>query len=155
MRAGVKEIHGSSSAAVSVPIEDCFALLLAVERYPSWYPEAVREVEVVQRRADGDPAMVRATLLAAIGPVAREFHLLLAVEASRPQTVRLTRVPHDPSDRERFEVTWRLERAADTRIRVRLAANLSVPRMLPVGGVGDAMASGFVRAAARAVGGGR
>jgi ribosome-associated toxin RatA of RatAB toxin-antitoxin module len=155
VQAGVKEVVGAASAAVSAPIEDCFALLMAVDRYPSWYPEAVREVEVVQRGADGDPAMVRARLHASIGPVAREFHLLLVVEASRPQTVRLRRVPHDPSDRERFEVTWRLEQAAGTRIRVQLAANLSVPRLLPVGGIGDAMANGFVSAAARAVGGDR
>ncbi len=155
MQAGVKEISGTASTDVSAPIEDCFALLLAVDGYPSWYPEAVREAEVVQRGAGGDPEIVRATLQAAIGPVAKEFHLLMAVEASRPRSVTLRRVPHGPSDRERFDVTWELERASDTRIRVRLAANLSIPRMLPVGGVGDAMANGFVRAAAKAVGGGQ
>ena len=147
----MKEIWGTASAAVNAPIEECFALLIAVEGYPNWYPEAVREAEVVQRGAAGDPEVVRTTLLAAIGPVAREFHLLMAVEASRPRSVKLRRVPHVPSDRERFEVTWDLERASDTRIRVHLAANLSIPRMLPVGGVGDAMANGFVRAAAKAV----
>ena len=147
----MKELRGSASAAVIASIEDCFELLLAVDRYPLWYPDAVREVEIVQRGADGDPATVRATLHAAIGPLAREFHLLLAVEASRPRTVALRRLAHDSSDRERFEVTWRLEQAAGTRIHVALAANLSVPRLLPVGGVGDSMASGFVRAAAKAV----
>ena len=151
----MKELKGSASAGVSAPIEDCFALLIDVERYPVWYPEGVREVKVAQRGAGGEPAMVRATLHAAIGPVAREFHLLLAVEASRPRLVILKRVADGPSDRERFEVTWRLEQAAGTRIRVELAANLSVPRLLPAGGVGDSMASGFVRAAAKALGGER
>ena len=147
----MKELRGSASAAVAAPIEDCFALLIAVDRYPSWYADAVREVEIVEHGADGDPAMVRATLHAAIGPVARDFHLLLAVEASRPQTVSLRRIPHDLGDRERFQVDWRLERSAGTRIRVQLAAILSVPRLLPVGGVGEAMAHGFVHAAARAM----
>ena len=149
----MKELSGSASVAVSAPIEDCFALLIDVERYPVWYPETVREVEVAQRGAGGEPTMIGATLHAAIGPVAREFHLLLAVEASRPRVVSLKRVAHGPSDRERFQVTWRLEQAAGTRIRIELAANLSVPRLLPVGGVGDGMANGFVRAAAKALGG--
>jgi len=151
----VKELRGSASASVGAPIEDCFELLIALDRYPAWYPDAVREVEVVRRGSDDEPVMARATLHAAIGPVAREFHLLLAVEAHRPQTVRLTRVPHDSGDRERFEVTWRLEQAAGTRILVALSANLSLPRLLPVGGVGEAMAGGFVRAAAKAVSEGR
>ena len=151
----MKELKGSASAGVTAPIEDCFALLIDVERYPVWYPEAVRGVEVAQRGPHGDPSMVRAILHAAIGPVAREFHLLLAVESMRPALVSLVRVPHGPRDAERFAVAWHLEQAAGTRIRVELAANLSVPRLLPVGGVGDAMASGFVRAAAKAVGGER
>lgn len=149
----MKELKGSASVAVSAPIEDCFALLIDVERYADWYPDAVRAVAVAQRDAGGDPAIVRATLHAAIGPVAREFHLLLAVESERPRLVSLKRLPHDRSDRERFVVTWRLEQAAGTRIRVELAANLSVPRLVPVGGVGDSMASGFARAAAKELGG--
>jgi hypothetical protein len=148
----MKELSGSASTDVGAAIEDCFALLIDLERYPDWYPETVRDVLVTERAAGGDPVKARTTLHAAIGPLAHEFHLLMAVESSRPSLVRLTRVSHGPGDRERFEVTWRLERAAGTRIRVELAANLSLPRLLPVGGVGDAMAGGFVRAAAKAVG---
>jgi hypothetical protein len=149
----VKELRGTASATVAAPIETCFGVLLAVQRYPSWYPEAVREVEVLERGAAGEPTIARATLHAAIGPVARDFHLLLRVTAAPPQTVSLHRVPHDARDTERFEVNWRLEQAGATRIHVGLAANLSVPRLLPVGGVGEAMAAGFVRAAAREIGG--
>ena len=149
----MKELNGSASTGVSAPIEDCFALLIDLERYPAWYPETVREATVTQRDAGGHPSMVRTTLHASIGPLAHEFHLLMAVLSSRPTRVKLTRVPHDAGDRERFEVTWRLEPAAGTRISVDLAANLSLPRLLPVGGVGDAMAGGFVRAAANAVSG--
>jgi hypothetical protein len=85
------------------------------------------------------------------GPLVKDFNLLLAIRVERPGTVQLTRIPHAPSDQEAFQVTWRLEDRGETGIRLDLAANLSVPRLVPLGGVGDAMAAGFVRAATRAL----
>ncbi len=58
---------------------------------------------------------------------------------------------NDASDGERFEVTWHVAASASAEIRLELSANLSVPRFLPIGGIGDAVADGFVTAAARAL----
>jgi hypothetical protein len=151
----MKELHGSATAHVAAPIEECLALLQAVDRYPSWYPEVVKGAEVVERDADGAPAKARTTLHVSHGPLVRDFRLLLAVGVQRPGTVTLTRVPHGPSDQEAFEVTWRLADREGTRIELVLDANLSVPRLIPLGGIGDAMAQGFVAAAARALGASR
>jgi hypothetical protein len=148
----MKELHGTASASVAVPIEECFALVEAVDRYPAWYPDVVREAEVLGRDDGGHPTRTRATLRASVGPMVREFHLSLAVTVEPFITVRLTRVPHDSSDPERFEVIWRLQQGGETRIHLTLDANLSVPRLVPVGGIGDSMAAGFVAAAATALG---
>jgi hypothetical protein len=147
----MKELHGAASASVATPIEECFALVEAVDRYPSWYPDVVRDTEVLGRDGDGHPTTARATLHASLGPLVRDFHLSLAVTVQEYTTVRLTRIPHDPSDAERFEVTWHLEPGAETQMRVTLEASLSVPRLVPVGGIGDSMAAGFVTAAAAAL----
>lgn len=148
----MKELDGSASASVAAPVERCFELLAAVERYPAWYPDVVTSVEVVERDAEGLPARARVTLHAAAGPLVKDFRLLLSVSTERPRSVRLTRIPHDGSDRERFDVAWRLHEGAQTQIVLALKANLSVPRFLPVGGIGDTLANGFVTAAARALG---
>src|SRR5579884_1689739 len=147
----MKELHGAASALVSSPITECFELLCAVERYPSWYPEVVREASVLERDENRRPTKARATLHVAAGPLVRDFNLLLAVSTVQPTLVRLARIPHDASDEEQFDVTWRLEQHSGTRIQLDLEASLSVPRLLPIGGLGDSLADGFARAAASAL----
>jgi ribosome-associated toxin RatA of RatAB toxin-antitoxin module len=144
-------LHGSASAVVAASPQQCLELLHAVDRYPAWYPEVVKEVDVLERDAERRPTEVRTTLHLARGPLVKDFELLMAVTAEGGSGVRLTRVRHGPGDEERFEVTWRVERERGTRIHLRLDANLSVPRLLPLGGVGDGVAEGFVAAAARAL----
>ena len=144
----MKELHGAASETVGTPIEQCYELLLAVDRYPDWYPDVVREAEVVERDPDGTPTKARATLHVSAGPLVRDFRLLLAVVAQRPTRVRLARIPHDSSDDEEFQVTWRLHGDGQTRIELELDANLSVPRLVPLGGIGESLARGFVTAAA-------
>jgi ribosome-associated toxin RatA of RatAB toxin-antitoxin module len=145
----MKELTGTATQLVAASIEDCFALLRAVDRYPEWHPDIVKEVDIVERDADGHAVQARTALHVAAGPVVRDFHLLMTVRSERPEAVTLTRVRHGPSDPEQFEVRWRL-RVQDfaTQVRLEVAANLSVPRFLPLGGIGDALAGGFVRAAA-------
>ena len=138
----MKELHGTASAAVTAPAQESYELLRAVEGYPRWYPEVVLEARVIE------PEKARAKLHVAYGPLVRDFDLTLAITASEPTSVQLTRVPHDSRDPEQFEVTWTI---ADGTITVSLDANLSVPRLLPVGAIGQSMASGFVEAAARAL----
>jgi Polyketide cyclase / dehydrase and lipid transport len=138
----MKELHGTASSAVTAGAQESFELLRTVEDYPRWYPEVVREAQML----DADRA--RAKLHVAYGPLVRDFDLTLAITSEEPHTIRLTRVPHDMSDPEEFEVAWTV---ADGAITVTLDARLSVPRLLPVGGIGESMARGFVEAAARAL----
>jgi hypothetical protein len=65
--------------------------------------------------------------------------------------VALNRIPHEGSDKERFDVIWKVAGGQSTRIELQLAANLDVPRFIPLGGVGDAMAADLVSAATRAL----
>jgi ribosome-associated toxin RatA of RatAB toxin-antitoxin module len=145
----MKELHGTSSASVAAGVERCFELLAAVDRYPNWYPEVVRSVEVVERDPDGRPTKARASLHVAQGPLVRDFALLLSVQTEPFRVVRLTRIPHEPSDPERFQVAWSLGEGPETRIGLELSANLSVPRFVPVGAIGDGLARGFVASAVR------
>lgn len=147
----MKDLRGQASGSVPAPVEQCYELLAAVERYPSWYPETVREAAVLERDGNGDPVRASAQLHVAYGPLVRDFHLTLAVQAERPRAVRLSRIPHEPTDEERFEVRWRLIEGGRTRIELELEASLSVPRFLPVGGIGDSIAEGFVGAAVKAL----
>ena len=66
-------------------------------------------------------------------------------------TIALRRIPHQPSDEERFDVTWRVAGGQSTEIALDLSANLDVPRFVPLGDVGDAMAQQLVSAATRAL----
>jgi hypothetical protein len=145
----MKNLRGSASGVTTAPVDECVRFFRAVDRYPAWYPEVVRTVEVRERDAEGEPARARAVLHVTVGPIVKDFDLVLAVTLADPRTVKLMRVPNHPGDDERFDVTWRLEEGARTTIRLEVEASLSVPRFLPVGGIGDGMAAGFVRAAIR------
>lgn len=146
----MKELKGSASAAVTASAERCIDLFEDVEDYPQWYPEAIRQVEVVERSAEGKPSKARAQLHVAYGPLTRDFNLLLDVAAQGPSQVKLTRIPHEPPDAERFEVTWLVEPG---RIELRMYANLSIPRLVPVSGMGESFAGDFVAAAKKALDG--
>ena len=131
-------------------IEDCFALLVTVVAISAVGAETVRQVEVDRERPRNGASRVRTTIHVARGPLTRDFHLVMAVGAEVPRTVTLTRLRHEPPDSEDFEVRWQLRPEGDgTRIGLEIEVNLSVPRMLPLGGIGDAMASAFVAAAVR------
>ena len=143
----MKHLHGTAAAGVDVSIEDCFALFAAVEAYPSWYPEVVREVEVVEQGDDGLPLRAATKLHLSHGPVSRDLDLLLAVRVSSPGLVQLTHVPRGPSSGASFDATWRLEEQTETRLHLELDATMPIPRLVPLGGVGDAFAAGFMQAA--------
>jgi hypothetical protein len=145
----MKQLTGTASADVAAPAEECLALFAAVDRYPAWYPDVVKSVDVLERDVSGQPSRVRTKLHLSQGPLSKDFDLLMAVTVHPPSTVSLARVPNEPSDEERFEVTWHVDAPAHAQIRLDLRANLSVPRFLPLGGIGDGVADGFVTAAAR------
>jgi hypothetical protein len=143
----MKRLHGQATAVVAAPLADCLALVEAVDRYPNWHPEVVQEVDVLKRGEAGRAEEVRATLHVARGPLVKDVELMLAVAVENGPVVRLTRIPHHRSDEESFEVSWHLDAGRHTRIRLELDATLNVPRLLPLGGVGDSLADGFVAAA--------
>lgn len=145
----MKELTGHAEGTTPASPDACVSLFTNVDRYPSWYPEVVKEVEVLERDDQGRPTKAHTKLHVQHGPITRDFDLTMAVEADPAGTVKLSRIPHHGSDGEKFEVTWRLSGGSPTRIAVDLAANLDVPRFLPLGGIGDSIAQGFVSAATR------
>lgn len=147
----MKELTGSASATTAASPEACTSLLEAIDRYPTWYPEVVKSVEVLERDDQGRPSRVRAKLHVERGPMTRDFDLTMEVKLHPPGAVRLSRVPHDGRDGEKFEVNWFVRGTQPVEIQLNLAANLDVPRFVPLGGVGDSMADGFVSAATRAL----
>jgi hypothetical protein len=149
----MKELHGTASASVNAPAEQCIALFEAVGDYPSWHPEVVREVDVLEQHEAGHPSRVRTKLHVARGPLVKDFDLVMSVASDGKRQVKLTKVKDRDSGPEVFEVTWRLLDSGATRISLELSASLDVPRFLPVGGVGDGMAEGFVTAAVKQLGG--
>ena len=145
----MKDLDGTATAVVPAPLDRCRALFEAVDRYPEWYPDAVREVDVLERDPTGRPTKARAKLHLAWGPVVKDFDLVLAVVSEPPGPVRLTRIADAGSSQ--FAVTWGLRDDGGTRIDLDLTASMSVPRFLPVSGIGDAIAGGFISAATRAL----
>jgi ribosome-associated toxin RatA of RatAB toxin-antitoxin module len=147
----MKALAGTGVATVGATPEACFALVAAVDGYPRWYPEVIRSAEVLERDPAGWPSRARTLLhVSAVGLV-RDFDLLMDEALEEEREVRLTRVADEPSDPERFEVVWRIAAGPPTRLELELAANLGVPRLVPLGGVGDRLAQGFVDAAKRAL----
>ena len=143
----VKHLSGTASARIETPIEDCFALLAALEGYPAWYQEVVTAVDVVEYGDDGVPARAETTLHLSYGPISRDLDLLLAVRLSRPGLVQLTHVPRGASSGASFDATWRLQDGDGTRLQLELDATMPLPALVPVGNVGDSFAAGFMQAA--------
>ena len=147
----MKELTGSAIATSAATPERALALLEDIDRYPTWHPEVIKEAQVLERDAQGRPTKARCKLHVERGRLTRDFNLIMAVTVD-PGTVKLRRIPHESTDQERFDVTWRVDGGnPSTRIRLDLAANLNVPRVVPLGGVGDTLALGMVSAAARAL----
>jgi Polyketide cyclase / dehydrase and lipid transport len=141
----MKELSGSASAEVAATFEESLALLAAIDRYPAWHPEVIREVEVLERDAQRVPRLARAAVHVAVGPLAKDFRFEISVEV-QSALVLITRVPDSSSDPERLELRWAL---APGQVRLDVSAYLDVPRLLPLGGLGDSVAQGFVEAARR------
>jgi ribosome-associated toxin RatA of RatAB toxin-antitoxin module len=149
----VKELRGYASADLEAPLEECFELLAAIERYPAWF-EVIREVEILEFERNGTPGMARACVHVPQSPFGKDFELFLAVRTEEPVVVTLTRVPDGPHDQDRLEMVWRVQDAGATRIELEFEAAASfVPSFLPVGGAGDAIAQAALDAAREALAG--
>jgi ribosome-associated toxin RatA of RatAB toxin-antitoxin module len=147
----MKRLSASASAETNASRERCFALVCAIEHYPSWYPDTVTAAEVTERDNDGLPTHARVNLHVAQGVLVRDFKLDVAVQTRTLESVEMARVPHRPDDREEFAVGWELAGDGPTRIQVQMRANLSIPGFLPVGGIAESVANGFLNAALKAL----
>ena len=146
-----REFHGQAAAVVAAPQAACLDLVAAVDRYPEWCPDVVREVEVLERAPDGQPTRARVTMRIARAGHVREFNLFLAVVVEPPANVKLTRFTDHPTNQE-FNATWTLASAGSTRVGLELDAKLRVPWYIRGGGIGDTIAEAFVSAACRRLG---
>jgi hypothetical protein len=144
----MRDLRVDASAPVTASPEACTQLLAAIDRYPSWYPRLIREAEVLERNADGEPTLARATVHLALGPVVHDIHLVLVVSVERGRRVTVTEVPHEEHE-ERFELAWSVGAGPPTSLHLELYAHVDVPRFVPVSALGAQLAQGFVDAASR------
>jgi ribosome-associated toxin RatA of RatAB toxin-antitoxin module len=143
-----RQFYGEAADLTAASLEDSFALVAAVDRYPRWCPDNVRDVEVLDRHAGGQPSSVRMRMHISRGAISRDFDLFLAIVVDTPETVKLTRFTDHPTNQE-FRATWRLSQAGGTRIALEIDARLRVPIYVPAHGIPDTIAEGFVTAACR------
>ena len=150
----MKQLQGSASTEIELPLDDCFALLASIDRYPAWF-EVVREVEILDREPDGRPRLARVELYVPQSPFGTDFSLTVAVQADRPAAMQFTKLPNGPADEDRLEITWRMRENGWTEIEFEFDAVISfVPGYLPVGAAGDVIAEAILDAATNAFAGG-
>ena len=145
----MRELTASATGFSEKPIDHCYWKLLDVERYPQWYPDGVKRVEVLERGADGVPTKLDAVLAAVAGPLRKQFDVRLAVEPEYPTLIALARVADERGDHELLTITWLLRDLADsgTEVNIELGARLEVPLFLPIDPVAREVANGFLQAA--------
>ena len=147
----MKELRGRASAELKIAPKKCFALLSALERYPTWF-DVVQEVEILEAERNGTPGMARAALYVPQSPFGTDFELFLAVRTAAPMMVTLTRVPDGPRDEDRLELIWRMGGDGTTLLELEFDAAASfVPSFLPVGRAGDMIAQAALDAARSAL----
>lgn len=145
----MKLLDGRADALVHAPMAGCFSLLAAVERYPSWCGEFIREVTVLDRDPDGLAERARVVVYVAQSPFGKRFEFDAAIRSQPLRAVHLSRLESGPSDSDRFSLSWSLEEDSGTRIGLEFAAAVSfLPGVLPLPGVGDLIARTLLDAAA-------
>ena len=146
----MRDLHGTASEVVSASPEDCTALLAAIDGYPEWYPGGVREVEVLKRNAAGQATRALTVLHVDVAGFNRDFHLTMAVKVGRGR-VALNKIKADDEDPP-FDVVWQVKEEDDgALISLDLDTALPLPRLMPLGGVGNSIARAFVSAASKAL----
>lgn len=147
----MKEVQGRARADLDVAPHECYELLAAVDRYPTWF-EFVRRVDVLEPEHNGTPGLARAEIHVEQSPFGQDFELLMAVRTDPPSAVTLTRMSNGPSDPDRLELFWRVAGEASTLLELEFDAAASfVPGFLPVGDAGDAIARAVIDAARAAL----
>jgi ribosome-associated toxin RatA of RatAB toxin-antitoxin module len=149
----MKQLSATATGVAATPIERAYEHLLDVERYPQWYPDGVKRVEVLERDAGGVVLTVDAVLAAVAGPLRKEFPMRLALEREQPTRIALARVADDRGDHEQLTIAWLLRAVgqAETELTVELGARLDVPLFLPIDPIAREVANGFLQAALRSM----
>ena len=149
----MKQLTATATGVAAKPIDHCYKHLLDVERYPQWYPDGAKRVEVLERDGAGVASKLDAVLAAVAGPLRKQFAVRLAVQRERPTRIALARVADDRGDHEALMIAWALRSlsASQTEITVELDAVLDVPPFLPVDSVARQVADGFLQAALRSL----
>ncbi|MEA2398787.1 MAG: Polyketide cyclase / dehydrase and lipid transport, partial [Thermoleophilaceae bacterium] len=138
----VRSLRGRSERLIPASLEECFAVLAGVERWPDWI-STLRSLEVLESDSSGRPSRVAME--------ARVLGLTLAlaatVEVTAREGVAIRRVPHGDDDPERFELVIALaDVGGGARASAELSAQLEVPRLLPLPGVAADQAAARVLA---------
>jgi hypothetical protein len=151
----MKHLDGRAGAVMQAPIGMCFRLLEAVERYPGWCGEFIREVSSVERGDDGRPVRAHVVVYVAQSPFGKRFEFDATIRTEPPRRVYLSQLPSSQDDRDRVSLSWSLtEEGERTHIGLEFAAAVSfLPSVLPLPGVGDLIAGALLDAAARELGG--
>lgn len=151
----MKHLDGRAGVVVTPPIATCFSLLEAVERYPRWCGEFIREVSSVERGDDGRPVQAHVVVHVAQSPFGKRFEFDARIRTEPPRAVDLSRLPSSADDRDRFSLSWSLAAEGDrTHVGLEFSAAVSfLPSVLPLPGVGDLIAGALLDAAARELGG--
>jgi hypothetical protein len=150
----MKVLDGRAGALVEAPIATCYSLLEAVERYPSWCGEFIREVASIERGGDGRPVRAHVVVYVAQSPFGKRFEFDARIRTDPPRAVDLSRLPTSPSDRDRFSLSWSLSEGERTHIGLEFSAAVSfLPSVVPMPGVGDLIAGTLLDAATRELSG--
>jgi ribosome-associated toxin RatA of RatAB toxin-antitoxin module len=148
----MKEISGCASGTVRASARQCFEALIAVDAYPDWIGEYVREVHVLERDSRGHPTRARAIVHVAQSVFGKDFELELAISTEVPRAICITRIPEHEDDAEHLALVWHIERGSAATVTLEFAARISLlPGWLPIGDAGDLMAAAALEAAADAL----
>jgi ribosome-associated toxin RatA of RatAB toxin-antitoxin module len=144
----MKNIRGCASATVPASARQCFELFVAVDEYPSWIGEYVREVHVLERNSRRHPTRARAVVHVAQSPFGKDFEVDIKVSTEARRAIRLSRMPPHEDDADRLELVWRLGPGDAAAVTLEFAAQISLlPTWLPIGDAGNTIAAAALEAA--------
>ncbi len=138
---------------MSAPLATCFAVLAAVDRYPSW-SEFVREVVDVECDDHRRPSRAHVVVHVPQSPFGKRFEFDVAIRTVPPRAVHVTRLPNTPADADQLSLSWSLSDDGGTRVVLEFSASVSfLPGLVPLPGVGDLIAGTLLEDAASRLGG--
>jgi Polyketide cyclase / dehydrase and lipid transport len=148
----MKHLDGRASSVVSAPLVTCFAVLAAVDRYPSW-SEFVREVVAVEHDDHGRPSRAHVVVEVPRSPFGKRFEFDVAIRTAPLRSVHVTRLPNTPVDADQLSLSWSLFEDRGTRVVLEFSASASfLPGLVPLPGVGDLIAGTLLKDAAPRLG---